>query len=79
MVLRGVWRGTLDGGDLSAGADLGDCGGRARVVGVFPRANPIRDRQKGVKCMKIVVVRSPKLFRGILRRMFGIRREDYIE
>lgn len=29
--------------------------------------------------MKIVVVRSPKLFRGILRRMFGIRREDYIE
>lgn len=29
--------------------------------------------------MKIVVVHSPKLFRGFLRRVFGIRREDYIE
>lgn len=28
--------------------------------------------------LKIVVVRSPKLFRGFLRRVFGIRREDYI-
>jgi hypothetical protein len=79
MVLCGVWRGSLDGGNLSAGADLSHRGSRARVVGLFPCAKPIRDRQKGVKCMKIVVVRSPKLFRGILRRMFGIRREDYIE
>ena len=29
--------------------------------------------------MKIVVVRSPKLFRGFLRRVFGIRRETYID
>lgn len=29
--------------------------------------------------MKIVVVRSPKLFRGFLRRVFGIRRENYID
>lgn len=29
--------------------------------------------------MKIVVVRSPKLFSGLLRRMFGIKRQDYIE
>lgn len=29
--------------------------------------------------MKIVVVKSPKVFRGILRCMFGIRKETYIE
>ncbi|MBE6768682.1 MAG: stage V sporulation protein SpoVM [Ruminococcaceae bacterium] len=29
--------------------------------------------------MKIVVVRSPKLFCGLLRRMFGIKKEEYIE
>lgn len=29
--------------------------------------------------MKIVVVRSPKMFRGFLRRVFGIRRENYID
>lgn len=29
--------------------------------------------------MKIVVVKSPKLFSGILRRLFGIRKESYIE
>lgn len=29
--------------------------------------------------MKIVLVRSPKMFRGLLRRMFGIRRENYID
>lgn len=29
--------------------------------------------------MRIVVVKSPKVFRGILRCMFGIRKETYIE
>ena len=29
--------------------------------------------------MKIVVVRSPKLFGGVLRRLFGIKKESYIE
>ncbi len=29
--------------------------------------------------MRIVVVKSPKMFRGILRRMFGIPKESYIE
>lgn len=29
--------------------------------------------------MKIVVVKSPRMFRGLLRRMFGIKRETYIE
>lgn len=29
--------------------------------------------------MKIVVVRSPKMFSGLLRRLFGIKKENYIE
>lgn len=29
--------------------------------------------------MKIVVVRSPKFFSGFLRRVFGIKRENYID
>ncbi|MBO5798352.1 MAG: stage V sporulation protein SpoVM [Clostridia bacterium] len=29
--------------------------------------------------MKIVVVRSPKLFSGLLRRVFRIKRENYID
>lgn len=29
--------------------------------------------------MKIVVVKSPKIFAGLLRRVFGIRRESYID
>lgn len=29
--------------------------------------------------MKIVVVRSPKMFSGLLRRLFGIKKESYIE
>lgn len=29
--------------------------------------------------MKIVVVKSPKIFSGILRRLFGIQKESYIE
>ena len=29
--------------------------------------------------MKIVVVKSPRALRGLLRKMFGIKREKYIE
>lgn len=29
--------------------------------------------------MKIVVVRSPKMLSGLLRRLFGIKKENYIE
>lgn len=29
--------------------------------------------------MKIVVVESPRVFRGLLRRLFGIKKERYIE
>ena len=29
--------------------------------------------------MKIVIVKSPKLFGGLLRRLFGIKKESYIE
>ena len=29
--------------------------------------------------MKIVFVKSPKLFGGLLRRLFGIKKESYIE
>ena len=29
--------------------------------------------------MKIVIVKSPKLFGGILRLLFGIKKESYIE
>ena len=28
--------------------------------------------------MKIVIVKSPKLFGGLLRRLFGIKKENYI-
>ncbi len=33
---------------------------------------------RGEVCMKIVVVRSPKLFSGLLRHMFGIKKQEYI-
>ena len=29
--------------------------------------------------MKIVLVKSPKMFSGILRRIFGIKKENYID
>ncbi len=29
--------------------------------------------------MKIVIVKSPKVFGGLLRRLFGIKKENYIE
>ena len=29
--------------------------------------------------MKIVIVKSPKFFGGILRRLFGIKKENYID
>ncbi len=29
--------------------------------------------------MKIVIVKSPKMFSGILRRLFGIKKENYID
>ena len=29
--------------------------------------------------MKIVIVKGPKLFGGLLRRLFGIKKESYIE
>ncbi|NLN81074.1 MAG: stage V sporulation protein SpoVM [Clostridiales bacterium] len=29
--------------------------------------------------MKVVVVKSPKLFGGILRKIFGIKKKNYIE
>ena len=29
--------------------------------------------------MKIVIVKSPKLFGGLLRRIFGIKKESYID
>ncbi|HHV51819.1 MAG TPA: stage V sporulation protein SpoVM [Candidatus Avimonas sp.] len=29
--------------------------------------------------MKIVVVKSPKLFGGILRKIFGIKKKSYID
>lgn len=29
--------------------------------------------------MKIVIVKSPKVFGGILRKLFGIQKEHYID
>ena len=29
--------------------------------------------------MQLVIVKSPKLFSGILRKLFGIKKENYIE
>lgn len=29
--------------------------------------------------MKIVIVKSPRLFSGLLRKIFGIKKETYIE
>ncbi|MBO4913695.1 MAG: stage V sporulation protein SpoVM [Oscillospiraceae bacterium] len=35
-----------------------------------------RHSLKGGERMKIVIWKSPKLFSGILRRLFGIKKED---
>jgi hypothetical protein len=29
--------------------------------------------------MRIVIVKSPRMFSGILRKLFGIKKESYIE
>ncbi len=29
--------------------------------------------------MRVVVVKSPRFFGGILRKLFGIKKDDYIE
>ena len=29
--------------------------------------------------MQVIVIQSPKALRGILRRLFGIKKESYIE
>ena len=74
----GVWRGAFGGNGVSAGVHFDF---RRRGVGyarVFVGALSLIDGRERLS-MQIVVVRSPKFFRGILRRMFGIKRQDYIE
>ncbi|MBR3780174.1 MAG: stage V sporulation protein SpoVM [Clostridia bacterium] len=34
--------------------------------------------ERGGLSMKIVVVRSPKIFNGILRMIFGIKKQDVV-
>ena len=42
------------------------------------RSEPLPILTKGEDMMKIVVVRSPKAFRGILRLIFGIKRQENV-
>ncbi len=74
-MLCGIWGRDVGCHCISSARDLGFCG-----IGFgLPRVFACTQSMRGVVCVKIVVVRSPKMFRGILRRMFGIKREDYIE
>ena len=74
-MLCGVRSGSVNCHGISAAMDFDVCGIGIDLSRLFPCAQSMR----GVLCMKIVVVRSPKLFRGFLRRVFGIKREEYIE
>jgi len=74
-ILCGIWGGIVDRHRISAGMYFDFYSGGTGFSRVFSCA----DSMRGVVCMKIVVVRSPKLFSGLLRRMFGIKRQDYIE
>ncbi len=74
-MLCSLWGGDVDCDRISAARDFGFCGIGFGLSRMFACTQSMR----GVVCVKIVVVRSPKMFRGILRRMFGIKREDYIE
>ena len=59
---------------MSAQADAGIGGGGSggdRLLNA--------QEMKEAALMKIVIVKSPKLFGGILRRLFGIKKESYIE
>lgn len=40
------------------------------------RSEPLQILKKGDSLMKIVVVRSPKALRGILKLLFGIKRQE---
>lgn len=40
------------------------------------RPEPLQILMKGDSLMKIVVVRSPKALRGILKLLFGIKRQE---
>ena len=67
----GVWAGT--GAVLLLSADLScHCTGVLSVYSLLYQNSPLM----GASCMKIVVVRSPRFLSGILRLMFGIKKEN---
>ena len=69
-----LWRRTAGCYDLSAKADACLGCGRPCGYGLF-QAQELKEALS----MKIVIVKSPKLFGGLLRRIFGIKKESYID
>ena len=76
IFVRGLRRRPAGRHPVPAPADA--CAGRggSRDSGLLPGEKLMRS---GGDCMRIVIVKSPRMFSGILRKLFGIKKESYIE
>lgn len=76
IFVRGLWRRSAGRHLVPAPADArAGCGG-SRDTRLLPGEKLMRSGGNG---MRIVIVKSPKMFSGILRKLFGIKKESYIE
>jgi hypothetical protein len=67
--MRIVWRGSACRNLLPKPGDCGHCGGAAHSL-----RNCFLPLNKGV-CMKVVVLKSPKMLRGLLRALFRVGKD----
>ena len=74
-MFRGVRRGAFGRVPLPGTADPGIGRGSAGAARGFSG----QKLKEGWSAMKIVIVKSPKMVGGILRKIFGIKKETYIE
>ena len=74
-VLCRLWSGNADGVFMSGEAYADYRGGCVGAHGLVLETKSL-GRSVG---LKIVTVKSPRIFAGFLRRVFGIRKESYID
>ena len=74
-MFRGLRRGTADRLSLPGTADSGIGCGSVGAAWCFSG----QKLNGGWSAMKIVIVKSPKMFGGILRKIFCIKKDSYIE
>ena len=71
----GFWCRIVGGDRFAFKTRVGAGGNGAHRSGLFLRQKHVN----GDAAMRVVVVKSPRLLGGILRKLFGIRKEEYID